>query len=311
MMSSEVHIATNVDLKDGIVSTLAYFAVFDHPLTADEILELSPATEYTAFSVSLILNRLVSEGIVTEKNGFYFLGKDNQQVERRKQANIYAKKRMRAAWFHAGIIARFPFVRGVLISGSLSKGVMKRKDDIDFFIITEPGRLWVVRVLLTLFKRIFLLNSYRNFCLNYFIDTDHLSIPEKNIFTATEVGLILPMYNGELYTRFLESNAWYRSYYPHLQPLFSYRNMPERPVIGLIERLLKRPLGDSLDDFCMNLTRRFLARKYREMNRERFHSDLVVEKGVSKHHPNRQQFRILERYFEISGRIRSQMIQNV
>ena len=85
----------------------------------------------------------------------------------------------------------FPFVRGVFLSGSISKGFMSESDDIDYFIITAPGRLWLTRTLLILFKKIFLFNSFRNFCLNYFIDSENLYIPEHNRYTATEIVFLI------------------------------------------------------------------------------------------------------------------------
>lgn len=286
--------------------TLAYFDVFSHPLTMQEIRDFNQIPGCTMVAVESALLDLVAHGLVHESQGYFFLRNDERVVNQRKIANRLAQKRMRAAWFYSSLIARFPYVKAVLISGSLSKGVMDAGDDIDFFIITTPGRLWITRVLLTLFKRIFLLNSHRNFCLNYFIDSEHLTIPDCNIFTATEIGLILPMYNQEMYHKFLNVNSWYRSFYPNMQAVETVRDNPARYLGRLIEKLLSGNSGDRLDDFCLQVTRRFLVRKYQDMKPERFQSDLETSKGVSKHHPNRQQYRVLDRYQEIIGNLEIQ-----
>src|SRR4029453_8923510 len=97
------------------------------------------------------------------------------------------------------LIASFPYVRCVCISGSLSKKYFDDTTDIDFFVITKPGRLWVCRTFLILFKKLFLLNSKKYFCINYFIDSDNLEIPDQNIFTATELTTLIPMHDYELY----------------------------------------------------------------------------------------------------------------
>jgi predicted nucleotidyltransferase len=94
-------------------------------------------------------------------------------------------------WKLAGIVThvikRFPFVRGVFVTGSLSKNSSDSSSDLDFMVITRKGRLWIARTLLMLFKKIFLLNSYKYFCINFLLSEDNLEIEDKNVFTATEV----------------------------------------------------------------------------------------------------------------------------
>ncbi len=113
------------------------------------------------------------------------------------------------------LISRFPFVRAVLASGSLSKGYMDEKSDIDFFIITAPHRLWIARTLLVLYKRLFLGGSHKHFCVNYFVDEDHLEIEEKNLFTATELATVLPLYGAEQYKSLIKTNGWVRDFFPN------------------------------------------------------------------------------------------------
>ena len=74
---------------------------------------------------------------------------------------------MKAAKRVGTFIHRFPYVRGVYLSGSLSKhGITGKDDDLDFFIITKAGRVWAAKLLLIAFKKIVLLNSEKYFCIN-------------------------------------------------------------------------------------------------------------------------------------------------
>jgi len=75
----------------------------------------------------------------------------------------------------------------------------------------------VCRAFLTLYKKLVLGNSHRNFCLNYFIDSNNLEIPDKNIFTATEVAFLIPMYNYTLYENFICMNNWFRREFPNFK----------------------------------------------------------------------------------------------
>ena len=58
----------------------------------------------------------------------------------------------RAKW-GASIIAAFPFVRAVGISGSLSKQYADENSDIDYFIITAANRLWIAKNLPAYFQK--------------------------------------------------------------------------------------------------------------------------------------------------------------
>ena len=306
-MDEHKYIGGRRRVEGSILSTLAYSGVFDYPLTFQEICERSPYPSCIEQVMKSAVDNLVGCGLVNENGGFYFLGNDGSVVSRRLEANARAAARMRPARFFSSLIARFPYVRAVMISGSMSKGVMDPDDDIDFFIVTEPDRLWITRVLLTLFKRVFLLNSHRNFCLNYFISSDKLLIPERNIFTASEIGSLLPMFNRDVYLDFMKVNDWYKDFYPNV-PLRESAGTDIRRYAGsMLEHIVSGRFAGYLDDFCLSITRNFLSRKYHTLQPERFETDLETTKSVSKHHPNQQQLKILGRYREILAELQEKM----
>ena len=86
------------------------------------------------------------------------------------------------------MLFQFPFVRGVFISGSLSKRCAAEKEDVDYFIVTSANRLWIARTIMHLYKKLTYLRGRQDrYCMNYFIDEEALEIKEKNIFTAVEM----------------------------------------------------------------------------------------------------------------------------
>jgi len=191
-------------------------------------------------------------------------------------------------------------VRCVCISGSLSKGYMDKNSDVDYFIITAPGRLWLSRTLLVLFKKIFLFNSRKYFCVNYFIDEDSLEIPEKNLFTATELSYLLPVYNYELYSALIMKNGWCREFYPNKRIVRHTMNIPYGKGRGkrLAEWLLGGWLGERLDTLCLKLTLKRWKKKFGYLPGEEFEINLRSRKNISKHHPQGFQFQVLRRFGE-------------
>ncbi|MGL5891837.1 MAG: nucleotidyltransferase domain-containing protein, partial [Bacteroidia bacterium] len=180
-----------------------------------------------------------------------------------------------------------------------SKGVLDRYGDVDYFIIANPGRLWLARTMIILFKKIFLLNSRRYFCINYLIDNQSLEIPDKNIFTATEVLTLLPMAGSDTYKQFASQNQWAKSFIPNR----NFKNTDNiRPVVkkGIISKfvqyVLNGKLGDGLDNFCFNITQKRWEKKFPQLSTEEFELNLRSRKNVSKHHPRGFQFRVLSSY---------------
>jgi hypothetical protein len=219
--------------------------------------------------------------------------------KRRKQGNLLAKEYLKIAEKKARLIASFPFIRAVMASGSLSKEYMDEKSDLDFFIITKPKRLWVARTLLVVYKRVFLLGSHKFFCVNYFVDEEHLEIEEKNLFTATELATLMPLYGREHYSNIIQANAWIRNFLPNFKPRCADHipSCKESPTKKILEFLLSFAGGDRLDAFFMNLTGKRWKKIYQHLYEKKdFDIAFKTKPYTSKNHPNYFQKKITELY---------------
>ncbi|MEO1623810.1 MAG: nucleotidyltransferase domain-containing protein [Bacteroidota bacterium] len=281
-----------------VLMPLLYFDIFSHPLTLEEIYHFCHRSDWDRAILKKTLEHLIDEGCIYQYEGFYLTQDKPEWVEKRKQNNRRADHYLKKAHQMTQLIRRFPFVEGVLLSGSLSKHVMPENGDIDYFIITRPGRLWIARTLLVLFKKIFLLNSHKYFCVNYFIDMDHLEIEEKNRFTATEIATLLPLNNPDLYRAFVAANGWVSEYYPHfrLRPTHELASRRKSLVQRLGEGLLHGKLGDHLDRILMRRTLHYWQHKFKLLDPNRFAIALKSRRYVSKHHPQDFQQRVLRAY---------------
>lgn len=290
--------ATACPVEKAVLHTLYYFELFSWPLTAREVWLFSQkAATYDVLAAGLAA--LVEQGAVFQCEEFYLTRRETGWIARRREYEARADRFLPLAHRMAAFIGAFPFVRGVFVSGSLSKHSMAPDGDIDFFIITEPGRLWLSRTLMVLFKKIILFNSHKYFCINYFVDKEHLTIEEKNIFTATEIVTMLPMYGQEACGAFMHANRWARA----LLPNFPARNMASVPSTahpGLLKRALEWGWGGWLgrwtDRQAMRLTLAFWRRKFRHLGPEIFDSALKSRPYLSKHHPQHFQQKVLKAY---------------
>ncbi|HHG83554.1 MAG TPA: hypothetical protein ENJ82_02295 [Bacteroidetes bacterium] len=298
-MGKEININTFIDQEKGgretelpsletaIVRTLLYFDLFRYPLAASDLARNAMFKIADEGSLAAALQQLHARGMVVEEAGFYYIGEGKNYVQRRKKGNALAEKRLEKARKVSNFICKFPFVEAVMVSGSLSKHYMEADSDLDFFIVTRPGRLWIARTLLILYKKVFLLNSHQDFCVNYFVDSDHLEIEDQNIFTATELVYLLPTSNVEMYHKLRKDNAWADAYYPNFGLRETAECHPENSgwLGKSLEKLLSGKLGERLDAWSMKRTMRRWKSKFDHFDESKFEVALRTREYVSKHHP--------------------------
>ncbi len=285
------------DLKEDkkcVLKVLLYFDIFSYPLTEEEIIRFSPAC--LNFQIKKILLQLVEQRLIYQFDKFYSVQSDFSLVKRRLDGNDLAARRMKSAHRFSKLVASFPFVKAVMLSGSISKGFMDDKSDIDFFIITQLERLWIVRAALAVFRRIFLLNSHRNLCTNYFIDTNNLSIPDRNYFTAIELCTLVPMYGSETIKDFQDANAWVKEFLPGCGKRTDKINDSLFVVKRIFEKALPNRFLVWLNDWLMNSTFKYWKRKYAgQLSDADFEVAFRTRSGVSKSHPQFFQRKVLDR----------------
>ncbi|RZJ35771.1 MAG: nucleotidyltransferase domain-containing protein [Flavobacterium sp.] len=284
------------------LKTILYFSIFKYPLKLEEICSYYPEKDHSKVETELQL--LLDRKIIQKVGDYYLRDCDPDCIEKRQLGNRMAANAMIKASERAGLISKFPFVEAVGISGSLSKGCYDHESDIDFFVITRPGRLWVARTLLMLYKKIFLLNSRKYFCINYFVASDKLEIEEKNRFTATEIKTLIPMQGGKLLKEFYEKNTWISSILgAHCPDLSAVPEISKPLFAKTIEWFLCGSIGKSVDSFLRKLTLRFWERKFSAMTRDDFNIALKSTPDVSKHHPLNFQKKVIralnEKYEEL------------
>ena len=285
--------------QDTMLRTLAYFDIFNHPLKLDEIRRFGAGNGSDPEELLRALVDLETKGLVHRCGNYWGSKECTKAVQLREEAEQRARGRMPKALIMSRRIARFPFVRAVFLSGSMSKGCLAKDGDIDFFVVTKPGRLWVARTLLILYKKIFLLNSRKDFCVNYFLDTEHLTVEDRNRFTATEVVTLIPTYGNGTSEVFFERNAWAFKMFPGA-PIPRSREVAigKARSKGALERLLGGRWGDRLDGWCMQLTWYRWKWKFDDFDARTFELALRTRTYVSKHHPRNFQKRVLDGFQE-------------
>jgi hypothetical protein len=242
-------------MRDSLLSTLAYFDMFRYPLTAEELYNFSGQV-VDKQQMDTALSEMVREQMIFQTGSFYSLHPGMQLAERRIKGNEAAVPQLRLAAKVAKLLSLFPYVRGVAISGSLSKNFADESSDIDLFVITAKNRIWISRTILLLFRKLFIpIGKTDWFCMNYFVDELGMQIAEKNFFTAIEIATLIPMRGTKTFDEFFQANTWTRNYLPNYVVNNEFvRENGNWIVKRVLEKLFNLSLFDRLESRLMHIT---------------------------------------------------------
>ena len=287
-------------LRQGILKVLAYFDLFDYPVSKEEIVFfLDQHIIPTALDETL--ESLTIGEYVFRHDEFYSLRNSYELVTRRRKGNQNAVRLLARAKKISEFLFQFPFVRGVSISGSLSKNCAPDDADIDYFIITKANRLWIARTLMHVYKKLsFITGRQHWYCMNYYVDEAALEIEEKNTFTAIELITLLPVCGNGIMEAFFKSNDWANNFYPNYRSkTSSYKTAAHDSLFkAAIEFALDHKFGDWIDTFFMKLTTRRWKKKeeQKKVSVKGSRMGLRTGKHFSKPNPVFFQKKILSNY---------------
>jgi hypothetical protein len=202
-------------LRRAIARSVAYADVFDYPLDRTEIHRYLIGEAAPAEEIDAVLERDGALGELVERTDdlVHLRGRASTVVTRHAReaasAELWPIARSYGAW-----LSRLPLVRFVGVTGALAMSNAERGADIDLFVLTHPGRLWLCRLLVLAVVRFAALRGHR-LCPNFLLSTAALSLRERNLFTAHEITQMVPLRATEWYARFVDANRWAQGYLPN------------------------------------------------------------------------------------------------
>lgn len=286
-------------IQVNILQTLAYFDIFHYPLTNEEIRNFLPMPASQSVIDEQLLILAHNESIY-KLGEFYSFQNDFTIAERRRNGNKKAVEEIKKAVKAARILAKFPYVEGLALSGSLSKNFADENTDIDFFIIAKTNRLWIARTIMHIFYKLALLiGKQRWFCMNYYVDEAGLEIEEKNIFTAMEIITLIPMEGLSRVNNFMDSNKWVQHYFPGYQANYpAAQEIKKGRLRSFTEMLFNGKFGNATDNWLMKMTAKRWKKKEHKLNvnAKGICMGMLAGKHFAKPDPKNFQFKILDQY---------------
>jgi hypothetical protein len=165
-------------------------------------------------------------------------------------------------------------------------------EDLDLFVVTEPGRSWLVYAAIVLLARLHRCRPV--ICANYVVDLRNLAIPRQDFFTAHELLYVRPITDPPVRRQLLAANPWVFTRFPNatgVPPADILAGEDPRPVRTRLERALAPcwPLAEAT-------ARRLLLPWIRRKAGRAKEDDVVLAPGVLKLHLTDHRRPVVERF---------------
>lgn len=232
------------DMQNAVREVLNYFAIFSYAPSLLQIYSFL-GVKCPITRVKRALDAMESAGEIVEGKLKYtgeriFVYADMEAFLKNRDVKFaYTQEKLRKVALFLKCLESIPWIQFVGISGSCSTHNADGLDDIDVFIISAPGGIWLARLGAILVAKLLHKHRKRNMkaisdkvCLNLFFDGSHITIPisKRNLYTAHEVAQVVPvMVRGRVYERFLNENNWITRYFPNMQVPAVKRAIPLQP----------------------------------------------------------------------------------
>ncbi|MCD4693987.1 hypothetical protein K8R62_01375 [bacterium] len=290
----------NIEIKKAIIKLIAFFDLFSYPLTSFEIWQkLKVKTSWSDIIDILNNSKLVR---IETKNGFYFLkGRSSIVDVRMKRYNYYRKKIKRARKI-SYIFKIIPGIKMISLSNIMGDHNLRRESDIDLFIITESGKVWMSRFLCVLIIKFLGLrpkpgNEKDKICLNFFTTPDFFNFKKLRLkddiyFTYWMVGLD-PIYNSDYsYEKFIKENDWLEEELPNWNMKNVEYSDEHVKIIKNFLNLIFSPTEKVFKKIQLSLMSEDLKNKMNKDNR------VVINDRILKLHSKDRRSEYMEKYIK-------------
>lgn len=280
----------DLDLIDAVV----YGDMFDCAVTFEELHRYSRVAASPADLRKRLADPVLSR-IIEEHDGYFVVAGRQSLAGLRPQRRARAQALNRRARRLSRLLQYAPFVRAILLTGSLAADDATEDADVDMLIVVAERRLSLTFLILAPLSRIL---SRAIFCPNYYLSEGHLALRRRNHYSAREVAQAEGI--AGCWDRLWNENPWITEFLPNASP----RSSPAGTLPGghLVQRLLELPCSGRLGDRLDRCARRLVL--FRLKAHHRLHGAKipeVVSHGLEsdielRFHGNPRVQRCVERY---------------
>lgn len=276
-------------LEHAISSTVAFFSLFEKHLSVEELLQYL----YVGDTKDYESMRRMSFGEVTHEINEYALegGEDTKET-------MEAFEKLR---HYLPVLRSIPGVRMIAVGNTHAFGVGGRGSDIDLFVVTKSGWIWMTRLLFVMVTQVLGIRRHGGkvagrFCLSFFVTEDELSLSDIALeggdpYLDFWIATLKPVWGEYIYDQFVIANDFALQHFP-----FWRKKMEERYLVKPHEMRIKRLLETLLSWRVLHGVVRWLqVYKMKHLPvKQNEYSSIVIRETMLKFHNNDRRSRYRE-----------------
>jgi len=285
--------------EEAALRAVLYASIFDYPLSAEELRRtLTCPCASVADLRALIAGSPFLRSRVECVDDWYVPAGGRDLVAERRERRARSLALLAAHRSTLDLLRAVPFTRLVAISGSLAHLNADGDADLDLFIVTRHSRVWSVTLLLVLIAK--MLGRRRMVCVNYVIADSRLVLEQSDLYTASQVLHLRPIFGLDTYRRFLAANPFVSRWFPNAAsepaaPLPLPRPSRWCALKPVLEALLWLPSG-LIERACRAVYGWHLRRKVATWQSP---DQVRMDPDCLKLHTNSHRAAVLERYEQL------------
>lgn len=285
--------------RKSIYATLAFFDIFDYPLTLNELTDVLlgelPSESHDVEAT------LTSDPLIEMKGPYFYLRGREKIINTRHEHEQTAAKYWKRVKKIVPLLQMVPFVQMVAVCNTLAFNNPNKESDIDLFIVVKHGRLMLARMLSTILFSILGVRRHgskitERFCLSFYVTDQNLNLEKiqspDDIYLAYWVAVLQPILGEKMYQNFLAQNSWVKKFFRHdLKP--NLKKLQKNSWLISLgkagEFILKGKIGDFFEKKLWNW-----QRKRHQQNEQNLGlgSSVIINENMLKFHniDRRQEF---------------------
>ena len=295
-----------MSLQLSILQTIAFFDIFDFPLTAEEIQEYLYNYK-KPIHIKEIKGTLGQMDRIERLHDYYVLKGRGKLVDVRKARKFIAEKFWGRVRQYGQYIVKVPFVEMVAICNNLAYDNPTELSDIDLFIVIKEGRMWIARLIISLILHFHGVRRYADkiagrFCLSFFVTPKKLNmnpllLTPEDPYMAYWTKLIMPIYGEETYKRFIDENrVWLEKSYglkfsEKAKKQFGFH--PKSVSKSFWEFVLNGFIGNLIELFLKKTFKKHTLKKSERLSHE---ANVIVSDDMLKFHNHDRRNEYLDKW---------------
>lgn len=296
-------------IEEAILRTVIYADIFNFPLTLPELHHFLITDQPT--SLSQIERSLATSSalkpLLEVQQGYVTCAQRVDLISLRQERDQISQRLWPLALVYGVWLARLPFVRMVALTGALAmRNAPHHDDDLDYVLVTAPGRVWLARAFSILLVKLVQRQGVV-ICPNYVLSETALAQERHDIFIAHEVAQMVPIYGRPIYNDMRTSNRWVEAHLANAKTSFYQvsEHSPSRAWRWLkrsAEFLLGGTIGDKLENWEYQRKLRRFAADLQTPNSAARLDDQQVKGHFRDHgHPVLQQYQERLRQYDLDA----------